>query len=204
MEVEAISSLTARLSEYDFLVCIDCSGSMGAVDRGESKSRYAKMQETVESFCRDIEKIDSDGIDLVFFGATVNAYPAVTSAKVAEVFSMREPRGGTPLGKALNQAFSMAGMSAKKDFILVFTDGVPDNEAEVRDAIVAQTMKQSSDDACTVLFVQVGNDTDATRFLKNLDDNLRGAKYDIVDAMTVDEANQFASTAEMVLKAIND
>lgn len=203
MEAAELSSLSAKLSEYDFLVCIDASGSMGAIDPGQTRTRYERMKETVETFCRDIEKLDSDGIDIVFFGGSVTAYPNVTAAKVGEVFARREPRGGTPLAEALKQAFSMAGMSAKKDFVLVFTDGEPDDANAVRETIKAQANKQTSDDACTVLFVQVGNDPGATKFLQGLDDNLN-AKFDIVDAMTVDEANKFNSTAEMVLKAIND
>ena len=54
-----------------------------------------------------------------------------------------------------------------------------------------------------ILFVQVGDDASATRFLQGLDDNLKGAKFDIVDAKTVAEVDAFASTAELLLAAID-
>ena len=40
--------------------------------------------------------------------------------------------------------------------------------------------------------------------LKKLDDDLTGAKFDIVDAKTMAEAEAFATTADLVIAAIND
>ena len=60
-----------------------------------------------------------------------------------------------------------------------------------------------NDDELTFLFVQVVHDRAATDYLRDLDDNLKGAKFDIVDAKTVAEAESFASTADLVLAAID-
>jgi len=54
-----------------------------------------------------------------------------------------------------------------------------------------------------VLFVQVGYDAAASAYLRELDDNLKGAKFDIVDTKTMDEAEAFATTADLVVAAIN-
>ena len=67
---------------------------------------------------------------------------------------------------------------------------------------IQQANSQANDDDCTVLFVQVGDDAAATRFLQSLDDDLAGAKFDIVDAKTVTEADAFNSTAELIVAAI--
>lgn len=195
-------SNTQILSEYDFVVVIDTSGSMGADYKG--KSRYAAMQESVSAFVRDIEKFDSDGIDVVQLGGSIKSWAGVTSAKVDEVFSSVRPMGSTPLAEALTEAFKLAGKSEKKDFIIVFTDGVPDDKAAAAKVIVNQANKQETDDACTVLFVQIGDDASAAAYLKSLDDDLKGAKFDIVDAKTLSEAEQFSSTADLVIAAIND
>ena len=163
------------------------------------------MQETAEAFARDIGKLDSDGIDLVVFsGQSVNAYTGVTADKMGEVFRSRSPRGSTPLAEALTEALKLAGKSDKKDFIIVFTDGVPDDQAAAAKVIVNASNKQESDDALTILFVQVGKDAGAAAYLKKLDDDLRGAKFDIVDAKTQAEAEAYATTAELIEAAIND
>lgn len=194
----------AKLSEYDFVALVDASGSMGTEDC-KGRSRWAAMQETAESFCRDMQKLDSDGIDLVVFsGSGVDVHQSVTSDKIAGIFGSRSPRSSTPLDAALQAAFKLAGKSDKKDFIIVFTDGVPDDKLAVAKLIRDQSNKQETDDALTVLFVQVGHDADATKYLKMLDDDLSGCKFDIVDAKTIDEAEKFATTAELVLAAIDD
>lgn len=199
------ATATAQLSEYDFIVVIDASGSMGTEDMPGGRSRWAYMQETAASFARDIAKIDSDGLGLVVFGGSnIESFDGVSADKINEVFSARSPRGSTPLTEALQAAFKLAGKSDKKDFIMVFTDGVPDDKAGAAKAIIAQSQLQETDDALTILFVQVGRDAAATAYLRELDDSLTTAKFDIVDAKTMDEAEAFATTAELVIAAIND
>lgn len=194
----------AALSEYDFIVVIDASGSMGEQDMN-GRSRWDYMQETAVAFTRDLEKIDSDGLGVVMFsGANVESFDGVTTEKVKEIFAARSPRGSTPLAEALTAALKLAGKSDKKDFIIVFTDGVPDDQAKAAKVIVDQANSQETDDACTILFVQVGRDAGAAAYLRNLDDNLTGAKFDIVDAKTIDEAEKFATTADLIAHAIND
>ena len=194
----------ATLSEYDFIVAIDASGSMGEEDMQGGRSRWDYMQETALSFVRDIEKFDSDGIDVITFGGSnIETFTGVTSAKVKEVFASRSPRGSTPLAQALTAALKAAGKSDKKDFIIVFTDGVPDDKDAAAKVIRDAANKQDADDALTILFIQVGRDAAATRYLTDLDDNLKGCKFDIVDAKTMDEAEKFATTADLILAAID-
>lgn len=195
----------AILGEYDFIVAIDTSGSMGSpVKSGSTKSRWESMQESVGAFVRDIEKFDADGIDVVQLGGKNQVWTGVTSSKIQDLFSTVRPMGSTPLAETLNECFKLAGKSNKKDFIIVFTDGEPDDQNAVSRAIVAQSQLQETDDALTILFVQVGDDAAAAKFLSNLDDNLTGAKFDIVDCKSMAEAEAFSSTADMIVAAIND
>ncbi len=192
------------LSEYDFIIAVDASGSMSTEDV-KGRSRWNYMQETAAAFARDINKIDSDGLGVVVFGGSnVESFDGVNADKITEIFNARSPRGGTPLAEALQASFKLAGKSDKKDFIMVFTDGVPDDKDAVISTIREQSNNQETDDALTILFVQVGYDADAGRFLKKLDDELTGCKFDIVDAKTIDEAEKFATTADLVIEAIND
>lgn len=200
-----ITALTATLSEYDFIVMIDKSGSMGETDMPGGRSRWDYMQETATAFCRDIEKLDSDGLGLVLFsGSSIVVEDGVNVARIKDVFAANRPGGSTPLAEALEAALKLAGKSSKKDFIICFTDGVPDDQNKVANVIKRQAGSQETDDACTILFVQVGYDAGAAKYLRMLDDDLAGAKFDIVDAKTMQEAEKFASTAELIVAAIND
>lgn len=202
--MDTTNNAHAKLSEYDFVLVVDKSGSMGEEDMG-GRSRWDYMQETAVAFARDIGKMDSDGIGLVLFsGTSVVAKDGCDLNAVKELFAANRPAGSTPLHLALTEAFKLAGKSDKKDFVIVFTDGVPDDQRAAADVLIKQANAQATDDALTVLFVQVGRDVGATAFLRNLDDNLTGAKFDIVDAKTIDEAEAFSSTADLVLAAIND
>jgi Mg-chelatase subunit ChlD len=195
-----------KLSEYDFIVVIDKSGSMGEPNKpGSSVTRWEAVQESAMTFVRDVEKFDSDGLGLVLFsGSGVASFDGVTSDKIRDVFAQHSPRGSTPLAEALTAALALAGKSDKKDFIIVFTDGIPDDKAAAAKVIADASHKQETDDALTILFVQVGNDSAATAYLKQLDDDLKGCKFDIVDAKTQQEADAFPSTGELVISAIND
>ena len=201
-----MSNLTAAsLTEFDFVLVIDASGSMSETDIKGGKSRWDYMQETASSFARDLAKIDSNGIDVIVFGgANITTHEGVNADTVKDVFAAHSPRGSTPLAEALAQAFKVAGKSDRKDFIIVFTDGVPDDKEAAAKVIIDQANKQETDDALTILFVQVGYDAAAKAYLAELDDSLTGAKFDIVDAKTMEEAEAFATTADMILAAIQD
>lgn len=193
------------LAGYDFIVVIDASGSMGEEDAPGGRSRWDYAQETVTAIARSAGKFDTDGIDVITFaGSRVESHSGVTVDKVKEVFATRSPSGGTPLHLALTEAIKLAGKSDKKDFIIVLTDGVPDDKAAAAKVIVDQSNRQKNDDDLTILFVQVGNDAQATKHLKSLDDDLAGAKFDIVDVKTIDEVDSFSSFEELVIAAIND
>lgn len=192
----------AKLSEYDFVVIVDKSGSMGEPYKGGT--RWSTMQESVMSFVRDIEKLDSDGIDVVELGGDCRSFVGVNSNNIREMFATMTPRGGTPLSLALEKALQLAGKSEKKDMIVVFTDGVPDDQKAAADVIRRASNKLVNDDDLTIVFIQVGDDKAATAYLKQLDDSLSGAKFDIVDAMTIEEAEKFPTTVDLLMKAIND
>jgi Mg-chelatase subunit ChlD len=176
-----------------------------AVKAGSTVTRWSAVQEAAKTLIRDVSKIDSDGIGLVLFGgSSIQSYDGVTSDKATKVFDDNEPRGGTPLAQALTACLALAGKSSKKDMIVVFTDGVPDDPEAAKKVILDAANLQETDDALTILFVQVGDNAQATEYLKGLDDDLKGAKFDIVDSKTVAEVDAFASTAELLYAAMND
>lgn len=206
LEMTLTPEQLAKLAGYDFIVLADASFSM-RTDDVKGRTRWDSMQETLEGFSRDLIKLDEDGIGLVIFNGTeIKVQDGVTVEKLREAFAAARPNSSTPLYEALVEGLKLAGKSDKKDFIIVFTDGVPDNKDAVKKLIIDTANKQVNDDDLTILFIQVGSDSEATAYLKSLDDDLKaqGAQHDIVDVKTVTEAEAFNSTAELIVAAIND
>lgn len=194
----------AKLQEMDFVFLADASGSMSEEDCPGGASRWNYMQESMLAAVREIEKFDSDGVDLVIFGGSnITVHTGVTSKTLKEVFATRRPSGSTPTAQALTEAFKLAGKSDKKDFVQVWTDGTPDDKLAVQQVLVQHINKQESDDAFTVQFVQVGDDAAARSWMQSLDDDLKGAKFDAVDLKSQAEVEAAASAAEIILAGID-
>ncbi len=141
---------------------------------------------------------------VIFSGFDARSYASQSAADIARVFKDNEPYGGTPLAEGLTASLQLLSGTRKKKFIWVFTDGVPNNQQAAAQVIINQANSQATDDECTILFVQVGADASATTYLRKLDDELKDAKFDIVDAKTAAEAAAFKSTMDLILHAIDD
>lgn len=209
-------NLKKIIEEYEIAIVVDRSYSMTTQDvpvksggffgfGSKTVSRWDAVGTELAAFAKEVEKIDTDGLDLVFFGGTTTAHRNLSSADVMRLFDSAKPNGSTPLHSGLMMAIDvLKGTQKPKKFIIVYTDGSPDDRYAAKDVIVRQANSQSRDDELTILFLQVGNDRSATDYLRMLDDDLKEAKFDIVDAKTADEAKQFGSIAELIAAAIND
>lgn len=200
-----------QLKNYDIIVAIDRSGSMGS-KLANGNTRWKGAEEATASLVRKAAKFDTDGVTVCIFGgnAVIN-YNNVTDADavVTKIFTENEPELGTPTGKMLSDhldryfAAKTAGSNPKPILIAVITDGQPDNKSEVAKVIKDATHKMESDGEVGISFIQIGDDGDATTFLNKLDDDLKGegAKFDIVDTKKLDEVNDIT---EALLAALND
>lgn len=199
-----MTTLTAETaSEYDFIVGLDASGSMGAPStRFPGKTRWQEAQETIFGIASALDKFDADGIDVVVFGGTVEMIEGVTSAKVADIFVNRSPRGSTPLAAALAKVVAKQSASGKNTVAIIFTDGEPDDRNAAEKVITDAANAIDKDEALTFLFVQIGNDAAASKYLDHLDDGI-SAKFDIVDAVNASVADSM-EPIDLINKAIND
>jgi hypothetical protein len=126
-----------------------------------------------------------------YYGIDNNARP------VSDIFRQVRPEGYTPTARTLEEILNpylqhlsrASDMSSVKPLnLIVITDGVPTdnptqsivNAANALDRLLAPSYQVG------IQFVQIGNDKDATRALKQLDDNLQGQGHarDIVDTVT--------------------
>ena len=177
----------AQMSEFDYYLFIDMSGSMGGPRRaGSSLTRWSYVQEAAAAGARQLAGIDDDGLTLLFFNSGVQVHNGVkTPERVNELFTTIQPGGGTALLPALKAAEAIRAGSKKKSFYLIYTDGEANDSAELPAFITGLANSIDTDDRLSIQFIQVGDDKDATKMLEKLDDDLPklGAKFDIVNTM---------------------
>jgi uncharacterized protein YegL len=202
----------STLLTRDYTLILDKSGSMSTPDQPGGKSRWAYAQESTLALARKCEQLDPDGITVYTFAGKFKRHDAVTAAKVEQIFLENEPMGTTNLAGVLQDAFdryfdrkAKNTVQGSGETILVITDGEPDDRRAVIEAIIQATKKMDHDEELAVSFIQIGQDSQATAFLKALDDDLEGigAKFDICDTITT-EAMEDLSLAEVLLMAIQD
>lgn len=194
----------AQAKEYDHIILVDQSGSMGEKStKMEGRTRWQEAQEFTESYARFAETVDDDGLTLITFNFKPTVYDGVKADKVHEIFTSARPGGSTNLAAALEEAFKKKFAAGKKAIIMVITDGVPDSETAVKESITNAANKLERDEEIGIQFVQIGDDVHAGKFLNDLDDNLKGAKFDIVNSLTREEAEGY-SIEQLLYLALND
>lgn len=194
------------LSKYDFIVLVDKSGSMNEQDVN-GQSRYSAAQEATENVARVMAQYDSDGIDVGFFNQSIQWYEGVGPEKVRQLFAENRPDGGTDTAQAVQKGFDKHFRTGKPTIIAVITDGTPSNKDALRTAIVNAANKIKSDGDLAVTFLQVGNDSGAAEYLRQLDDDLQSrykANFDIVDTKRLDQIGDLLSSEEALVAAVND
>lgn len=199
-----------KVMNRDYTLILDKSGSMATTDVA-GKSRWFAAQESTLAFAHKIGELDPDGMTVYAFNNAFKRYDGVTADKVKQVFTENEPGGGTDLAGVLKHAVDdflkrkAAGTIKTGDTILVVTDGEPNDQAAVGKVICDATKQLDNDDQLAIQFLQIGKDAAAQTFLHKLDDNIVGAKFDIVDTKTFDEIEQSGMTmTDMLLAAIQD
>ncbi|MCT7949192.1 VWA domain-containing protein [Ancylothrix sp. C2] len=200
------------ITERDYTLIIDKSGSMSTRDQTGGKTRWEVMQESTLALARKCEDLDPDGITVYMFSGKFKRYENVTSSKVEQIFIENEPVGRTDLASvlqdALNNYFTNKAAGKTKlngETILVVTDGEPDDRKAVMRVIIEASGKIDKDEELAISLIQVGTDATATQFLKALDDDLQkiGAKFDIIDTLTIEDMEDM-TLSEVLLKAISD
>jgi Mg-chelatase subunit ChlD len=205
-----MSQRSTQLSNRDYTLIIDKSGSMSTPDQAGGKTRWQTVQESTLAIARKCEQLDPDGITVYLFAGRFRRFDNVTSDKVNQIFLENDPAGTTDLAGVLKDACDhylarKQQGNARPETILVITDGEPDDRKAVMRVIVEASRQLDQDEELAISIIQVGNDGGATRFLKALDDELAGAgaKFDIVDTVTLEDMESMTLN-EVLLNAIHD
>jgi von Willebrand factor type A domain len=206
--------MTIDLEIRDYTLIIDKSGTMAKKDCEDGRSRWSIIQETTFALASKCEELDSDGITVYTFSSKFRRYDNVTASKVEQIFSENEPTGRTEMAEVLQDALQNYFQRKEQgtaqlggEVILVVTDGLPDHPQAVIRTIIDATQKIDNREELAISFIQIGSDAEATKYLKSLDDDLQsaGAKFDIVNTITIDEIErEEVSLKEVLIRAITD
>ncbi|AUT00975.1 hypothetical protein CLI64_11505 [Nostoc sp. CENA543] len=200
------------LDNRDYTLIIDKSGSMATPDQKGGRNRWVTAQESTLALASKCEQFDPDGITVYVFSGRFKRYENVTAARVAQIFMENDPAGTTDLAGVLKHATddyfqrkASGQTKANGETILVVTDGEPDDRKAVMKVIIEASRRMDRDEELAISFIQVGQDPQASRFLKILDDELQsaGAKFDICDTITMEDMEDM-SLSEVLLNAITD
>jgi hypothetical protein len=180
-----------QLKTYDIILLIDKSSSMTTADV-KGRERWDAIKEQTAAWAREAHKWDQDGITVGFFNNKFSVHENVTPAKVDDIFKEHKPSNSTETHEVIEHVLN-AYLNSRKKPILVFvvTDGASSDNKKLATVIAKATHKMTKDEEIGIQFVQIGQDPDAAAMLKFLDDELMakfGAKFDIVDTTTFEEA----------------
>ncbi|WP_330204884.1 VWA domain-containing protein [Cyanobacterium sp. DS4] len=205
MNIESI------VTNRDYTLIIDKSGSLNS-DDGTGKTRWEIAQESTIALAQKCDELDSDGITVYLFSGRFRRYDNVNSDKIREIYAQNEPMGSSDLKSVLQDALDnyfqrKAEGKAKEngETILVITDGIPDEPKEIIRLIINASQKIDRDEELGISFIQIGQDAKAKEYFKALDDLLQeaGAKFDIVDTITMDDLDNMSLT-DVLLNAVID
>lgn len=188
-------------------------------------TRWHEAGEALEALAATAQQYDTDGIDIYFLNNKKEALNIKSSPEVRALFDKVKPSGATPTGERLDQLLKSrlvrleeahidpdgtpkdrkTGDAIKRVNFIVITDGEATDDPKYP-IIDAATRLKAMRNLCMVQlgvhFVQIGNDTRATRALKELDDDLHktGNIRDIVDTTPYTKLNPV--TADGLIKIL--
>lgn len=176
-----------------FGFAIDVSGSMESNDCVGGVTRINALKSKVIDFVKEASKYDPDGIDLKTFGHKITSYDNVTAEKAEEIIGgLKANEASTDTAgviKAFYERYKEVG-SKENYVVFVATDGAPNDREAVKQAIIDITNELTHDKQFNISFLTVGPISEELRkFLTELDDDLKGAKFDIVDVKALDEVD---------------
>jgi len=174
-----------RLNRLKTVILVDDSPSMEGELWNDAREALAGVADLAARY-------NSDGVDVYFLNNSRSAVNIKNSQDVRQLFDSVIPDGETPTGAALSCIFDKylplleKKRPAHKPISLVcITDGVPTDDPKEVIISAARRLDHSGvpSNKFGIQFVQIGDDADATKALKELDDDIAGENgiRDMVD-----------------------
>lgn len=180
-----------------FIIGLDISASMQNTDCPGGLNRLKYSLEQVSLFCREAAKWDPDGVSFYPFGATVHAFRDLKPEEIDAKISTLKFEGATMTHLAVQRAFAEhIEKKSAQTFLMVFTDGEPSDADALKQSIIDITQKVKDPNEFKIAFITVGQRSPTLdAYLTSLDDDLKGAKYDIVDVKKLEEVDFMAAVS---------
>lgn len=178
-----------------FIIGLDISGSMGTSDCPGGMTRINYTLETVKVFVREAAKWDPDGVSFYPFGATVHAFPDLQPDDIDSKLVGIKLEGATMTHLAVARAYAEhKAKNNEQTFFMIFTDGEPSDPDALKKAIIDITTDVKDEKEFRIAFLTVGiRSAGLDAYLTALDDDLKGAKYDIVDVKKLEDVDFMAA-----------
>jgi hypothetical protein len=211
-KLETKTTTEEFLSDIHVIIAVDTSASMKKPvnDKPNAPSRIQVVKDKIEEFVSETFKYNKGDIHFLTFATKVTLHEPIQVAKdVEDRFKNISIKGKTNIYDLLTVCFEI-----HKEFdpklnkgtrILIITDGRPTRKSNsedsektvsdknrVRSKIVEISKEVLKHDDIGFSFLQVGNDSKATEFLRELDDDLvdpetKERVKDIVDTKSFEE-----------------
>jgi hypothetical protein len=196
-----------RLADYDIVLVIDTSGSMGYALTSVPQVKWRWCADYIHDFAEKMRPYLKGGITLVTFNNSYEIEHGCSPDKVAEIFKTTAPNGGTNWSSPLRHVLTdyLSGPRARPLLVAVLTDGMPNIGEPVENVIKEVTHQMHSPKEIRMTFLEIGEEYDGQALIKYLDDYLvhDGAKYDIVDSLTFLEVKDIG-LSEALVQALNE
>lgn len=209
-----ISELEKEALARQYVIIVDRSGSMSFPDG--SGSRWDSAGKAVEKLVETVFKYDTDHIvPLYLFDHEIEFVGECTkSSQVKNVFKGYKPRGTTDLAKCLDVALKKYSGAVRPNYevvpgttYIVILDGCADDKEAVKTVIRHYAEPGSgyisNHTQIAISFIQIGDDESATRFLEDLDNNMKCGP-DIVDTKKDDILYEEGGIDRILYDAIFD
>ena len=180
------------LSNLQIVLIVDKSGSQQVPDKhplkqdpgkgmcGDSWTQWDNTFYAAKYLAESLFEYDQDGqIPVVFFGYNATDVLAKNIGQMLVSFKKNKPtKETTNLQEALELAFQKYATpksSEEKILFIVLTDGCPNSgqESSIKSLIKSQVDSRglNKDEKLNLLFIRIGDDPGAVRFLQELDDS---------------------------------
>lgn len=203
------SSITSRSSSSSII-----SMTMADVMHyGSHATRWQKAVMAIDSIVGEVTNFDPDGVDIVCVGGEsldTESHGITWHRNVKDTQGLEDkitaifPGGPCPLGRALDEVLKEAlqkDVAKNPCSVLVLTAGRPDDPDLLEKALSGASQMVADRGGVTacplsVTFIQIGNDEEASEYLKYLDKKMvgicdeTGEKIDIVDTMPFSELDE--------------
>lgn len=205
------------LTEYNFIVLIDRSGSMAEAENGSplicppdpadtnpQSTKLAWVKDNIRTFADFLRSRTKGPVTLIPFNASYTVEVVNSPADIPRAVDNLRPEGGTNLTAALSHGVALALAENRKQMVVVMTDGM--NNIGNMERTMIEATKVVPPGQVVVSFIQIGSDKSGIDAVAKLDTGLisKGATYDMVDAKYFSDVKQYGLKrvlADAVLRA---